>query len=173
MTCDLDNQQDTQFKWQQDRVSRSAQSSATKEVYYGRPDSIVVDGAVIRRAMSVCNLGAHFDIHLSMVSQVSANLQEVQLPAPLHCIHQSLYLESCVSRTGHCSGSLQLGLLLCCAARHPWISSKTPAGSSPPSASSGDTGRSTGSHHPCDGSLALAPCMLPTALSSRLGSLCV
>ena len=39
---------------------------------YGRPDNIAVDGTVIRPVMSVRNRGTHFDISLSMVSQVSA-----------------------------------------------------------------------------------------------------
>ena len=39
---------------------------------YCRSENIAVDGAVIRPVMLVRNLGAHFNIHLSMVSQVSA-----------------------------------------------------------------------------------------------------
>ena len=38
---------------------------------YGRSENIAVDGAVIRPVMLVRNLGAHFDIHLSMAIQVS------------------------------------------------------------------------------------------------------
>ena len=39
---------------------------------YGRPENIMVDCAVIKSVMSLLKLGAHFDIHLSVVSQVSA-----------------------------------------------------------------------------------------------------
>ena len=106
---------------------------------YGRPDNIVVDGAVIRPVRSAHNIGSHFDIHLSMVSRVSTICRKYNFhfrrTAPIRAyILKAVFLRPVivlvVSSLDYCKGPLT--------GFPGYQTTKALAGSSPPNGASRD-----------------------------------